>query len=113
MLTTAEQVSLMFKDVIPANVLAQKISDSAVIVSGDGFSVSDDSFEILNRYYTAHLLELTGYRPSVASESIDDISRSYQKGRMNPGETGFLLIYRQILSTLGGGEEVGIGIGII
>jgi hypothetical protein len=60
-------------------VVSQYLDDAEIEVVNAGVAVSESGFGLLQRYWAAHLISGKGGEGSpVASESVDDVSTSWQ-----------------------------------
>lgn len=85
--------------------------DAEDIVIGDGIGIQDPDFEKMHRYMTAHHLTLAGLYQEVASESVEDTSRSNVVNPRTEGRTSFLEKYEERLTKkFGLGERIGVDV---
>ncbi len=72
------RVETMFVGSAPAESVCQAIEDAEIFVEIYGNTYSHDRYDVLVRYYAAHLLHLQGFAETTTSESVGPVSRSKQ-----------------------------------
>lgn len=100
-------------DNVSAAAINQAIADAKKFIEGDGFADGDTVFELVHRFYTGHLLQSYGLYRRTTSESVKDVSRSYESTRgtkvSGTGSTSFLGEYTKCKTKkFGIGERVAI-----
>lgn len=92
---------------ISDGIVTLALSDAAIYLISYGVSLSDPNYDILHRLYAAHLLFLRGVARLTSSDSVGDVSTSYDNSFVsNTGpyaspylEQFFLLLGRDTLLT--------------
>jgi len=85
--------------------------DAEDIVIGDGIGIEEKVFERAHRYMASHSLTLDGHYQEVASESVEDTSRSNVTNPRTEGNTSFSIKYDEILTKkFGLGERIGVDV---
>lgn len=85
--------------------------DAKDIVVDDGIGIADPDFEKMHRFMSAHHLTLAGLYQEIASESVEDTSRSNVTNPRTEGRTSFLEKYEErLIKKTGLGERIGVNV---
>ncbi|MCW7459550.1 DUF4054 domain-containing protein [Leptospira bandrabouensis] len=105
-LSTVQQLRSFLLDRVQSvgdDILLIYLDDAKGTVSSAGVSDSHERFAELQRYFTAHLLETMGIIPkTVASESADGISRSFDTAFIPGSKETYLDLYKRKLHEVNG-----------
>ena len=90
-------LGLMFDDCPSDDTLTLVLDDAIVSVKLDGVSDTDDNINLFRRLFAAHLLFLRGIVKITKSDSIGDVSASYQDIKTErDNDSPFLAQYRSL-----------------
>lgn len=64
------------------------LDDAAIFLPTYGVGTNHTDYDILHKYYTAHILFSSGQIKLTSSESVGDVSASYDNSHMQINETG-------------------------
>ncbi len=80
---------------IKSSIVTSALKDAKAHILNDGIAENHLMFDLLQKYYTMHLLQLWGHIEDVVSEEVGDIKATYSKTASAPGESKWYAVYKR------------------
>lgn len=73
------------------------LDDAALEFEHFGINETDSAYNKMLSLYALHLMTVSGLIADIVSESVKDVSATYNKGQLKPGETFYYQEFMKLL----------------